>query len=135
MKKIFLDTNIWLRFILEDNNQAKDCRELITQIESGKWRVYSSTIVMMEINYVLSSVYKIKRGEVLNDLAAILKTRNLTLIEKTDFESALKFYRQYGIKLSDCLIATQLPKKMILVSYDQDFKKLPVAVKTPKDLI
>lgn len=135
MKKIFLDTNIWLRFILEDNEQAKDCKELITQIEAGKWRVYASSIVMLEINFVLSSVYKIKRNKVLGDLEAILKTRNLTLIEKTDFQQALKYYRQYGIKLSDCLICAQVPKKMILVSYDQDFKKLPVAVKTPKELI
>ena len=135
MKKLFLDTNIWLRFILEDNEQAKDCRELIAQVEAGKWRVYTSTIVMLEINYVLSSVYKIKRSEVLRDLEAILKTRNLTLIEKTDFNQALKFCRQFGVKLSDCLIAAQLPKKMILVSYDQDFKKLPITVKTPANLL
>ena len=135
MKKLFLDTNVWLRFILEDNEQAKDCRDLITQIEAGKWRVYTSTIVMLEINYVLSSVYKIKRSEVLDDLEAILKTRNVTLIEKTDFQQALNFYRQSGVKLSDCLIAAQLPPKMILVSYDQDFKKLPVTVKTPSELL
>lgn len=135
MKKLFLDTNIWLRFILEDNEQARVCRELITQIERGKWRVYTSTIVMLEINYVLSSVYKIKSKQVLEDLESILKTRNLTLIEKTNFSQALKFYRKSGIKLSDCLIASQLPPKMILVSYDQDFRKLPVAIKTPAELI
>lgn len=135
MNKLFLDTNVWLRFILEDNLQAKDCRKLIVQIESGKWRVYTSTIVMMEINYVLSSVYKIKTNQVLNDLEAILKTRNLTLIEKTDFRQALKYYKQTKIKLTDCLIAAQLQPKMILVSYDRDFLKLPVTVKTPADLI
>lgn len=135
MKKLFLDTNVWLRFILEDNEQAKTCRELIMQIEAGRWRVYSSTIVLLEVNYVLNSIYKIKTNEVIEDIEVILKTRNLTLIEKTNFRQALKFYRQYKIKLTDCLIAAQLPPKMILVSYDRDFQKLPVAVKTPKDLI
>lgn len=135
MKKLFLDTNIWLRFILEDNEQAEDCRKLITQIEAGKWRVYTSTIVMLEVNYVLSSVYKIKVSRVLEDIEAILKTRNLTLIEKTDFRQAIKLYRQAKIKLTDCLIAAQLPKKMVFVSYDQDFKKLPVLLKTPAELI
>src|SRR3990167_4309159 len=105
MKKLFLDTNIWLRFILEDNEQAKDCRQLIIQIEAGKWRVYTSTIVLLEINYVLGSVYKIKQSQVIDDLEAILKTRNLTLIEKTNFVFALKLYRQTKVKLSDCLIA------------------------------
>lgn len=135
MKKLFLDTNIWLRFILEDNEQAKDCRELIAQIEAGKWRVYTSTIVMLEINYVLSSVYKIKINQVLEDVEAILKTRNLALIEKTDFKEALKLYRLTKIKLTDCLIASQLPKRMVFVSYDNDFKKLPVMLKTPADLL
>ncbi|MDZ7586574.1 MAG: PIN domain-containing protein [Patescibacteria group bacterium] len=134
MKKLFLDTNVWLRFILEDSEQANDCRELITQIEAGKWRVYTSTIVMLEINYVLNSVYKIKIGQALGDLEAILKIRNLTLIEKTDFRKALKFYKQTKIKLTDCLIAAQLPPEMILVSYDRDFQKFPVRVKRPDEL-
>lgn len=135
MKKLFLDTNIWLRFILEDNEQARDCRELITQIETGKWRVYTSTIVMLEINYVLSSVYKIKTVQVLDDLESILKTRNLTLIETTNFVTALKLNRRTRVKLSDCVIAIQVPKQMIFVSYDQDFKKLPVLLKNPAELI
>ncbi len=135
MKKLFLDTNVWLRFILEDNEQAKGCRELITQIEAGRWRVYTSAIVLLEVNYVLNSVYKIKVSEAIEDIEAILKTRNLTLIEKTDFRKALKFYRQTKIKLTDCLIAAQVPPKIILVSYDQDFKKLPVRVKTPGELL
>ena len=135
MKKLFLDTNVWLRFILEDNEQAKGCRELIAQIEAGRWRVYTSTIVLLEINYVLNSIYKIKINKVIKDIELILKTRNLTLIEKTDFRQALKLYRQTKIKLTDCLIAAQLPREMTLVSYDQDFKKLPVLLKNPSDLI
>jgi len=135
MKKLFLDTNIWLRFILEDNEQAQDCRKLIEQIEAGKFRVYTSTIVMMEINYVLTAIYKIKTHKAVKDLEAILKTRNLTLLEKTDFSKALRFYRQSRIKLADCLIASQLARGMILVSYDRDFKKLAVSLKQPAELL
>ena len=135
MKRLFIDSNVWLRFILEDNEQAKDCGQLIEQIESGKYRVYTSSLVMLEISYVLGSVYKVKTSQVVKDLEVILKTRNLTLIEKTDFSKALKWHKQKKIKLADCLIGSQIDRKMIMVSYDKDFKKLPVEVKQPGELI
>jgi len=135
MKKLFIDTNIWLRFLLQDNDQAKACQNLIELIETGKFRVYASSIVMLELNYVLSSSYKIKPSQVVKDIKAILKTRNLVLIEETDFGKALNWHEKFKVKLADCLIGSQLPKGMILVSYDKDFKKLPVNLTTPENLL
>ena len=135
MKKIFLDTNVWLRFLLEDNEQAKSCRNLIKQIEAGKFRVYTSSIVMLEINFVLTAIYKIKPSQVIKDLETILKTRGLVLIEKTDFKQALVWYKQFKVKLADCLIASQLAKGMIFASFDRDFIKLPLTVKKPDEII
>ncbi|MBU1085502.1 MAG: PIN domain-containing protein [Candidatus Beckwithbacteria bacterium] len=135
MNKLFIDSNVWLRFILEDNEQAEECKKLIKLIEEGRFRVYTSSIVMLEINFVLSSIYKIRMIDVIKDLEAILKTRNITLLEKTDFNKALSWHKQFKIKLADCLIGSQIDKNMILVSFDKDFDKLPVKVKTPGELV
>jgi len=135
MKKLLIDSNVWLRFILEDNEQAKECKKLIEMIEAGKFRVYTSSIVMLEIGFVLNSVYKIKQVQVIRDLEAIMKTRNLVLLEKTNFVEAFKWHKQFKVKLADCLIGSQLGKNMILVSYDRDFKKLPVEVVNPGELV
>lgn len=135
MKKLFVDSNVWLRFILEDNEQAGECKKLIEQIEFGKYRVYTSSIVMLEVNFVLSAIYKIKMVGVIKDLEVILKTRNLTLIEKTDFKKALRWHKKFKIKLADCLIGSQIDKNMVLISFDKDFDKLPVKVKTPGELV
>ena len=60
VKKVFLDTNIWLRFILKDSKkQFLDTKKFIEQIEEGKFRAYTSAIVFLEINFVLSKIYKI----------------------------------------------------------------------------
>lgn len=124
-KKLFLDTNVWLRYLLADNkNQFEDCQKLLTLNEQGKFRLYTSTICLMEIAYTLNSFYKIKRGEIISDLKNILAVRNLTLIEKTNFTEALNFFQKYQIKLTDCLIASQLPKSIALCTYDHDFKKI-----------
>lgn len=37
MTKIFLDTNVWLRFFLYDNDQFASVEKLITAIEEGKF--------------------------------------------------------------------------------------------------
>lgn len=134
MKKILIDSNVWLRFVLEDNEQAKDCKKLIEKIETGKFRVYTSSIVMLEINFVLSLIYKIKQSQVIKDLETIMKTRNLVLLEKTDFIKALKWHKKFKVKLADCLIGSQLGKNMVLVSYDKDFEKLPIEVVSPSEL-
>lgn len=134
--KIFVDSNIWLRFVLADEEKSfKSCQRLFQLIETGKIKPYTSTIVLLEVDYVLAAFYKIPPNSVFQDLKDILTTRNLTLIEKTDFVRALDLSRQLKIKLADCLIALQVPKDSFLVTYDKDFKKFKnLKVKRPEDV-
>lgn len=125
MKKIFLDTNIWLRYFLNDEKkQFMDCQKLLSLNETGKLKIYTSTICLLEIVYTLSSFYKITRNQIIINLEDIISTRNLTLIEKTNFPKTLEFFKQHQIKFTDCLIASQLPPKTVLCTYDADFKKI-----------
>lgn len=137
MKKIFLDTNVWLRFLLQDEKQqAEDCVKLIELVETGNFRPYTSAIVLLELQYVLTVVYKIAREAVVEDIEIILGMRGLVLVEKTNFGEAFRIYRQLKIKLADCLVATALPEKMTLCSYDQDFRKISgIVVKTPAEVV
>ena len=134
--KIFLDTNIWLRFFLRDNKQAEDCIEIIRQIELGNLTPYISSIVLIEVNFVLTFTYKHTNKKSYKYLDTILKTRNLTIVEKTNTHKALDIYKKHNIKYTDCLIVTQLPSKTILVTYDKEFKKIPrLNPQTPKQIL
>ena len=137
MKKIFIDTNVWLRFLLQDvKEQGEDCIRLMKLVEAGQFRPYTSAIVLLELQYVLTVVYKIARRAVIEDIGTILETRGLVLLEKTNLKKAFALYRQAKTKLADCLIATALPDKMILCSYDREFKNFKdLEVKTPGDLV
>ncbi|MBM3209112.1 type II toxin-antitoxin system VapC family toxin [Candidatus Shapirobacteria bacterium] len=137
MRKIFIDTNVWLRFLLADKkDQFEACQKLLDLNEQGKLRSYTSTIVFLEIAYTLASFYKIERKQIIADLEDVLLARNLTLIEKTDFANAFSLFQQYQIKMADCLIATQLPKGAALCTYDQDFKKIRgLAALTPEEIL
>lgn len=137
MTKLFLDTNIILRFFLKDNeSQYQDVCDLFAKIEEGAFKPYTSSIVFMELNYVVRNIYKLPIDEVLDYIDAIKKMRGMTVIEKTDTDNAVNLYKKYKIKLGDCFIATQLPKEAILVSYDSDFKKLKeIKSQTPDEIL
>ena len=130
---IFLDSNILLRYLVADHHEPfEDCRALIAKIQNGTIQPYMSSIVLLEVAFVLSSVYKVPRSEIIKDITTILELRGLVVVEITHFREAFRLHQKMKVKLADCLIATQVPKGVILVTYDRDFTKLPgIMVKTP----
>ena len=138
MEKIFLETSIFIRyFTADDKKKFKDCFRLLEIIENeGKFRSYTSNIVILEILFVLTRVYKFSKKEVLNGIQKILRLRNITLVEKTDTKAALALFKKYNIKYADCLISTQIPKGTKLVSYDADFSKIKtLSPTTPEEFL
>lgn len=135
--KIFIDTSIFIRFFTQDiQEKYRDCEKLFEVVEEGNYKPYTSNIVLFEIFFVLTTKYRFAKVKVKKALAAVLQMRNLTMIEKTNTPKALQLLDKYKIKYADCLIATQIPDKTRLVTYDEDFKKIPtITVETPADVI
>lgn len=134
--KLFLDTNVWLRYFIKTNqNQYEHSLKLILQAEQGKIRLYTSTVVLMEINHVAQRIYQIPKAQIIIWFKAIQKIRNITIINKTNFDLALNLYENYNIKLADCIIASQLPVNVILVSFDEELPKIKeIIVKKPQEI-
>ncbi|HWS23533.1 MAG TPA: PIN domain-containing protein [Anaerolineales bacterium] len=136
MIKVFLDSNIWLRPLVEESPASTSVIDLFHLIEAGKIKPYTSTIVLIEVAFVLHSVYKISHQDIKKDLFSILETKNLTLIELTNFPQALELHARAGVKLTDCLITTQLPSQTTFISFDQEFKKIStINLKSPREFI
>lgn len=136
-KKLFLDTNIFLRFtILEDSKSHNETKAIFLLFKDGVFNPYTSNIVISELIYVLTKIYKQPKKEVIKKISIILKMRNLTLIEKTNTKASLELYKNLNIKLGDCMIGAQIPKGIVLCTYDEDFKKIPgLVVKKPHEII
>ena len=137
MKKVFLDTNVFLRFFVpEDETSFKLSKNLLSLIQEGSLIPYTSNIVFLECYFVLTRTYKFPREKVSNALLQIAAMRNMTIIEKTNTKKALKFWQETGVKLADCLIATQIGKGIPLCTYDTEFKKFPfLSVVTPERVV
>ena len=135
MDKVFLETSFFIRYFTgDDKRKFKDCVKLLEIVEDGKLRPYTSNIVIFEILFVLTRIYKFSKKEVFEATQKILTLRNLTLIEKTNTKEAIKIFRKFNVKYPDCLIAAQIPKGAKIVTYDRDFDKIPgVSASDPTD--
>lgn len=137
MEKIFLETSFFIRyFTADDKEKFEDCRELLEATEKGRLRPYTSNIVLLEILFVLTKVYKFSKKEALEGIKKVIAIRNLTLVEKSDSEKAFGLFEKYNIKYADCLISTQVPKGVKLVTYDEEFSKIKnLILTTPRDFV
>lgn len=137
MKKIVIDTNVILRFVLnDDKNQLSEVKKLFEAIEEGQFQPYISSIILLEIHFVLTKIYKFSFDEVGDVFDRVMEMRNLTIIEKTHSIQAVEVYKKYKIKMGDCLIATQIPKGGMLVTFDKDFSKIKnLLTQTPAGIV
>lgn len=135
--KVFLDTNIFVRFLIPENPTIhQECAAVIDTVRQGKTKPYISTIIIHELLFILFKIYKLTKTQVLGYTTDILNLRNLTIIEKTDVKAALKLFSKYNIKFGDCLIATQIPPGVPICTYDPDFAKLPfLTTLTPEKVL
>ena len=135
--KIFLDSNIFLRFLVpEDSKSFQGCQQIFERIAQGTIFPYTSDIVITEVIFTLIRTYKFAKTEIIKDVLLVFELRNMVVIEKTDTKKAFGYYKQLNIKFGDCLIATQIPQGVIICTYDQEFEKIPgIKTTTPTKLL
>ena len=123
--KIFLDTNIFLRYLLaDDEQQFTQILHLFEQIQLGKITPVSSSLVMLEIMHTLRSFYEVPSESINFYLGELLKIHNLILVEKMPFLAAWELHKQTGEKITDCLILQQLPPHTLLCTLDEKLLRL-----------
>ena len=126
VKKIFLDTNIFLRYFTRDREDMyQESENILKLCEGGRLQIATSTIVLTEIIYTLKSFYKLGNSEIYKHIDSILRIKNIILIEKTYFNKSYQlFKKELSAKISDCLIVTQIPLNYILCSFDKGIERL-----------
>lgn len=100
---IFIDTNYFLRFLLEDNlQQQQKVKQLFKKAITKKIKLFTSTIVIFEIFWVLSSFYKKNKQEVIRVLDKILALTFIELEERQIIQKALNIYSEKNLDFEDC---------------------------------
>lgn len=135
-RRIFIETSVFIRFLTrDDSKKAADCERLFELVEAGEMRPCISNIVVLEIVYVLQKLYGFSRTDVARAVEKVIELRNLVLVEKTNTRGALAHWKERSAKYGDCLIASQVPRGVPIITYDADFQAFPeLNVLSPADI-
>jgi predicted nucleic-acid-binding protein len=100
-----LDTNIIIRFLVnDDKKQGKAVRLLFERAESSNETLYITIAVLLEILWVLESVYHYSRVEILNAIESIA-SMSIIEFEKIDtVQKLISVGRDSRADLDDLLI-------------------------------
>lgn len=103
MKPTFIDTNIFLRFLVkEDEGSYKASAALLTAIGEGKALGFTSVLVIAEIVWVLHSFYKFPRDKIANAIQSLLELPNLEVEQDSIIHGALDYFLQTKAGFIDC---------------------------------
>jgi predicted nucleic-acid-binding protein len=125
MKRCFIDTNLLIRYLTNDDPAKADrVDKLLQQAPSGKVRLVTAEMVLAEAVWVLESNYNLKPGDIAPMISAILATPGLEVTNAALVARALKHYRDDQIDFVDGYIAALMEKLGIQRIYSFDKKHM-----------
>ncbi len=129
MKHVFLDANIFLRFLTKgkNNTHKKQATTFFQALEDQTIIIYTHSLVLHEVIYVLLHVYDHDKKEIVRAVQSIIQQKNIKVLDvtKTTLLKALDAFMKQSIDFPDCLYAyTVQDQGCDLASLDNDFKKL-----------
>ena len=99
-----LDTNVLVRFIVEDESaQFAAANKLVRECVAAGDSIFVPVTVALELEWVLRSNFGFSKQEVIQTLAQLLSSEELTFESEGACEAALSNYRQGPADFSDCL--------------------------------
>lgn len=126
MKAVFLDTNIFIRYLTNDDPVKADrVEKLLEEAAAGRVRLVTAEMVLAEVVWVLESAYDLPPLAIGPMIKAIIATPGLEVINRDLVEKAVDHYLAHNIDFIDGYIAALMEKRQIeeILSYDK--KHLP----------
>jgi predicted nucleic-acid-binding protein len=129
MLSLFVDTNVFIRFLTNDDPvKAKRAEALFRNAVEGKVKLVTSLLVVAEIVWTLESFYKLEKVEIASKVEKILNTPNLECPESSLILMALDLYVQQNIDFVEAFHAFYLKERALnrIVTYDRKhFGRVP----------
>lgn len=125
MSACFLDANIFIRYLTNDNPARADRVErLLEQAAAGERQLLTAEMVIAEVVWVLESFYKLDRSVIGPMVKAILATPGLEVINGALVEKAVEYYLGQNIDFIDGYIAAVMERHKVSEIFSYDKKHL-----------
>jgi len=125
MKTCFVDTNLFIRYLTNDDPiKADRVEKMLDQAGRQKIKLVTAEIVLAEVVWVLESYYTLEKKQITEMLKAILATPGLEVLNRKLVEKALQLYANQNIDFVDAYIVALMEKLKISGIYSFDKKHL-----------
>ena len=124
---IFLDTNIFLRFFLKENELVfRRLEKLFSEIISGNIIGVTNAMIIAEVVWVLSRSYKWNKEKICDNIELILITPNIRFKDKAILVNAVNVYKEKNISFIDAYNYSFIRANGVteIYSFDRDFDEL-----------
>ncbi|GHT83443.1 hypothetical protein FACS1894125_7090 [Actinomycetota bacterium] len=115
---LYLDTNVILRLILQDNDQVPIAVDAILRNDC-----FTIPEVIEEVVYVLQSVYKVDRKDVKSYLDEVVYGNDIQIKYHSHIRRALETYANTKLSYVDCILATIAYEGIKVLTFDKDLQK------------
>jgi predicted nucleic acid-binding protein len=125
VKKYLLDTNVLLRFLLDDHPElSRAASDLFQQAADGKCLLILTDLGIAESVWVLTSYYKLERQKVAESLAKLLVKAGVQCPTLEPVLDALARFKATNCDFFDCYLAAQAASSGVAIaSFDDDLRK------------
>jgi predicted nucleic acid-binding protein len=123
--RVFVDSNIFLNFLLKEDHFYEGSKRILSKIENGDIEGVTTLINIMEVLAVLRKRTRIKDSEVVRDVESIGEIQNLEVIIPNEFHITQAFEIQKKTKLMPVdalLVATAQDVSDVFITRDVELK-------------
>ena len=101
---IGLDTNVLVRYIMQDDLKQSPLATRLIESRSVESRGFVPLVSIVELFWIMSSAYELDRGQLIAALEALLRTKELVVERAEIVWKALRLFQTANVDFADCLI-------------------------------
>lgn len=126
MRKIIVDTNAFLRFLLNDIPAQKiTVEKLFIQAKEKNLKIIVPQIVLFEIEFVCRKYYNFSKEEIVDKLKSLVSVSYFKIQNKEIFKRAIQLFNTENLSLVDCfLLSYAKQKEAEIFTFDKTLKTL-----------
>ena len=107
MRGIIVDTNVFLRFLLEDiPSHKKEAENLFRKAQKGRIEIIIPQIIVFEIEFILRKYYRFPVAEISSKIKSLLNAEYFQISERLLFLKSLEIYQSKNISFVDSFLVS-----------------------------
>ena len=123
----FLDTNILLRHVLNDDpDQSPRATAYLALIEQGEIKAHSADTVIFEAVFTLERRYRRPKQRIRDALLPLIELPGIVLPGKRRFRQVFHLYVERNLPFADAYHAVLMARRKLvtIVTFDRDFDRI-----------